>query len=63
MAHSAGPERVLEVDDPGRIAENFDFELSADEIAAVDALDRAVRNGPDPDGDSSRFDARAIPGD
>jgi 2,5-diketo-D-gluconate reductase A len=37
---------------PARIAENFDvfdFELSADELAAIDALDSGVRNGPDPD--------------
>jgi len=37
---------------PARIAENFDvfdFELNADELAAIDALDTGVRNGPDPD--------------
>ncbi|HKU36261.1 MAG TPA: aldo/keto reductase [Paenarthrobacter sp.] len=37
---------------PVRIAENFDvfdFELTAGELAAIDALDRGVRNGPDPD--------------
>lgn len=36
-----------------RIAENFDvfdFELSADEPARIDALDTGVRCGPDPDG-------------
>jgi 2,5-diketo-D-gluconate reductase A len=35
-----------------RIAENFDvfgFELSAAELAAIDALDTGVRSGPDPD--------------
>ena len=34
-----------------RIAENFDvldFSLSADEVAAIDALDKGVRGGPDP---------------
>jgi 2,5-diketo-D-gluconate reductase A len=37
---------------PARIAENFDvfgFELTADEIAAIDALDRGQRVGADPD--------------
>jgi diketogulonate reductase-like aldo/keto reductase len=35
-----------------RIAENFDvfdFQLSADEVAAIDALDKGVRGGPDPE--------------
>jgi 2,5-diketo-D-gluconate reductase A len=34
-----------------RIAENFDvldFALTAEEVAAIDALDRGVRGGPDP---------------
>ena len=37
---------------PQRIAENidaFDFELTADEVAAIDALDTGVRGGPDPE--------------
>jgi len=38
--------------DAGRISENtgiFDFELSADEMAAIDGLDAGKRFGPDPD--------------
>ncbi len=37
---------------PARIAENFgifDFDLSKEEIAAIDGLDTGVRGGPDPD--------------
>jgi diketogulonate reductase-like aldo/keto reductase len=36
---------------PHRIAENidiFDFQLTADEVAAINALDTGVRGGPDP---------------
>ena len=36
---------------PHRIAENFDvldFALTAEEVAAIDALDKGVRGGPDP---------------
>ena len=37
---------------PARIAENFDvfgFELSPEELTAIDALDRDGRTGPHPD--------------
>ena len=37
---------------PTRIAENinvFDFELSADEMTAIDGLDTGRRGGPEPD--------------
>ena len=37
---------------PHRIAENFDvfdFELTADELAAIDALDTGTRGGPEPE--------------
>jgi 2,5-diketo-D-gluconate reductase A len=37
---------------PERIKENldiFDFDLTADDMAAIDALDTGERGGPDPD--------------
>ena len=37
---------------PHRIEENFDvfdFALTAEEVATIDALDTGVRGGPDPD--------------
>jgi diketogulonate reductase-like aldo/keto reductase len=49
---------------PGRIAENFDvfdFALSDDDLARIDALDTGVRNGPDPDVARPERFAMAIP--
>ena len=49
---------------PARIAENFDsfdFELSSDQIAAIDALDTGVRGGPDPDSITLETYGRQIP--
>ena len=47
---------------PQRFAENidiFDFVLTADDIAAIDAMDMGLRGGPDPDRyDLSRTDIR-----
>jgi diketogulonate reductase-like aldo/keto reductase len=49
---------------PSRIAENidvFDFELSADEMAAMDGLDTGRRGGPEPDAITLDEFGREIP--
>jgi diketogulonate reductase-like aldo/keto reductase len=49
---------------PDRIAENvdvFDFELSDDQLASIDALDTGVRGGPDPDTITLETYGRDIP--
>ena len=49
---------------PARIAENvavFDFELGADELARIDALDTGVRGGPEPEDVTLESFGRAIP--
>ncbi len=49
---------------PGRIAENidvFDFELSAEEIAAIDDLDTGRRGGPEPEAVTLEDFGREIP--
>src|SRR4051795_11291827 len=49
---------------PKRIAENldvFDFELSADELAAIEGLDTGRRGGPDPDEITLEAFGRDIP--
>jgi diketogulonate reductase-like aldo/keto reductase len=49
---------------PSRIAENidvFDFELTGDEIAAIDTLDTGKRGGPEPEAITLEAFGRAIP--
>ncbi|MEU4242374.1 aldo/keto reductase [Actinoplanes sp. NPDC026619] len=51
---------------PARIAENFavfDFDLTAEQLASIDALDTGVRNGPDPDVPRPAMFDRVIPED
>ena len=51
---------------PGRIRENFDiadFELTAEELAGIDALDTGRRTGPDPDVPRPAMFDRPIPED
>jgi diketogulonate reductase-like aldo/keto reductase len=51
---------------PSRIAENidvFDFELSTDEVAAIDGLDTGQRGGPEPDAITLEAFGREIPED
>jgi diketogulonate reductase-like aldo/keto reductase len=49
---------------PARIAENlnvFDFELTADQMTAIDRLDTGQRGGPDPDAITLESFGREIP--
>ncbi|WP_253386610.1 aldo/keto reductase [Microbacterium foliorum] len=49
---------------PARIAENFDvfdFELTADQLGAIDALDTGVRRGPEPEDVTLETFGREIP--
>jgi diketogulonate reductase-like aldo/keto reductase len=49
---------------PARISENFDvfdFELSADQVAAINALETGVRGGPEPDAITLETYGREIP--
>ena len=49
---------------PARIAENFDvfdFDLSADQMSAIDGLDTNQRGGPEPDAITLEAFGREIP--
>ncbi|HEX5427174.1 MAG TPA: aldo/keto reductase [Pedococcus sp.] len=49
---------------PSRIAENFDifgFELTGDELTAIDGLDTGVRGGPEPEAITRAAFGRDIP--
>jgi diketogulonate reductase-like aldo/keto reductase len=49
---------------PARIAENFDifaFELTREQLAAIDALDTEVRGGPEPETITLENCGRPIP--
>jgi 2,5-diketo-D-gluconate reductase A len=49
---------------PSRITENiavFDFDLTADQLAAIDALDTGIRGGPDPETITLETFGRPIP--
>jgi hypothetical protein len=66
LASAAGPLGDSEVDQSVRIAENidiFDFEISTEELAAIDALNTGQRGGPEPKSIALDNFGRPIPED
>ena len=52
LAHPARPPGDPQVPHPSRIEENFDgfdFDLTDEQLAAIDALDTGIRGGPEPE--------------
>lgn len=60
----AGRQVIPKSTRPERIVEKvgvFDFELTDEEIARIEALDTGVRGGPDPEQPQPSFPGLAIP--
>ena len=52
MAHRSWASAIPKSVQPERIVENinnFDFAMTGDDVAAIDAIETGVRSGPDPE--------------